>query len=133
MSMLRTLVARGSRNVGDVTFLHYARSQADIIFRGELERLAREAPPNLRIHVEVGPFDAHAFAARVPDFDRRETWACGPEPFVGALKDAFAARDAEARVRVERFSLVPASSASSARSTACATTRARSRVSSGAW
>lgn len=101
MSMLRTLLARGA--TGDLAFVHWARSEPDVIFAGELERAARAAPPGLRVHVCLGPFEPGELARRVPDFDRRETWACGPEPFLAAVTGAFAARDAAARVRVERF------------------------------
>lgn len=111
MSMLRTLAAtKSSRRV---TFVHYARTQADVIFRDELDRLAREAGPNVRIHVVLGPFEPHAFVSNlVPDVDLWDTWACGPEPMLAKVRGLFAARDAEARLRVERFSLGPRSLAS---------------------
>jgi len=103
MSMLRTLVARGHE--GDIAFLHWARSEADVIFERELTRIASKAPPGLRIHVSTGPFDPERLGELTPDFDQRETWACGPEPFLDAVRTAFRARGAVERLRVERFSL----------------------------
>jgi ferredoxin-NADP reductase len=103
MSMLRTLLARGHR--GEITFLHWARSPADVIFGAELARVALEAPPSVRVHVRTGLFEAGHLAESVPDFARWETWACGPPPMLDAVLGAFAAHDAAARVHVERFSL----------------------------
>lgn len=105
MSMLRTLTRRGY--AGELTFVHYARSEADVIFRDELAMLARTAPPNLRVHIFTGPFDAGGFAERVPSFEHCDTWACGPEPFLEAVGRAFADVGAQRRVRVERYSLFP--------------------------
>lgn len=117
MSMLRTLIGpRSPAPTAEVTFLHYARSEADVVFRDELARIAERAGPNLRIHVELGRFDPRVLEAHVPDFERWDTWACGPEPFLETVKSVFAAREAEARVRVERFSLGPGASATSAES-----------------
>jgi ferredoxin-NADP reductase len=103
MSMLRTLLARGHR--GAITFLHWARSPADVIFRADLARVALEAPPSVTVHVRTGTFDVAHLAESVPDFERWETWACGPPPMLDAALAAFAARQAAARVHVERFAL----------------------------
>ena len=101
MSMLRTLLARGHR--GDVVFAHWARSEADVIYRSELERIARRASSGLRVRVFTGPFEPAGFVDLVPDFDARDTWACGPEPFLDVVRETFGARGAADRVRVERF------------------------------
>ncbi len=103
MSMLRTLVAGGHSD--EIFFVHYARSEADVVFREELEQIQREAGPAVKVLVRTGPFDAATFADLVPDFDRREAWVCGPAPFMEAVTLAFAARGAADRVRIERFSL----------------------------
>ena len=103
MSMLRTLLARGHE--GDIVFLHWARSEADVIFQRELARIGREAGRGLRVHVSTGPFEPERLSALAPDFDRRETWACGPAPLLDIVRTTFRARGAEERLRVERFSL----------------------------
>src|SRR5690606_21388381 len=59
----------------------------------------------LRVHLRTGPLDARSLAELVPDFERWETWACGPPAMLDGVTSAFAARSAERRVRVERFSL----------------------------
>lgn len=109
MSMLRTHVAGGATD--EITFVTWARSEADVIFREELERLARGAGPNLRVVVRTGPFDAAALAEIVPDFEAFETWACGPAPFLDAVTGALAARNAAERLRAEHFSLGTATDA----------------------
>lgn len=103
MSMLRTLIDRG--HVGEVVFLHWARSEQDIIFRATLERMAREAPESLRIRVHTALFEPQQLAAEVPDFEGWDTWACGPQPFLDAVTGAFEARGARDKVRVEKFTL----------------------------
>ncbi len=106
MSMLRTLSAAGHDDA--ITFVHYARSSEDVIFREELSRFAGAARNPLRVEVRTGDFVAETFAELVPDFEDHDAWVCGPPPFIAAVTAAFAARDAAARVRVERFSLEPA-------------------------
>jgi ferredoxin-NADP reductase len=101
MSMLRTLVTR--RYAGEVVFLHYARSPADVIYREELARLGAV--------VITGPFAANDLATFVPDFDEHDAWVCGPTPFMSAVERAFAERGAASRVRTERFSLSEPSAA----------------------
>jgi ferredoxin-NADP reductase len=105
MSMLRTLARAGARD--EVTFVTWARSEADVIYREELTRLAREAGPKARVFVRIGPFDAATLAEIVADFETWDTWACGPAPFLEAVGAAFEARDPAAgeRLRTERFSL----------------------------
>jgi ferredoxin-NADP reductase len=103
MSMLRTLLAR--KHEGEIRFLHFAKSDADIIFRDELVRLARNGRPGLRVSVHIGPFDAQTLAGAVPSFEAFDTWACGPEPMLAAVQRAFAARGSAERLRIERFSL----------------------------
>ncbi len=110
MSMLRSLARRGA--AGGVTFVHYAREGDEVIFGDELARLAR-APGGPRVELRAGLFEPAAFAAALPDFDRRETWACGPAPMLEALRGAYEARGAAGRLRVERFSLASVAGAES--------------------
>lgn len=108
MSMLRTLLARNwGDHVPEIVFLHWARSEADVIFGAELERLARDSTvvPSLRVHIHTSRFDAKHLEEDVLDFEHWDTWACGPGPILDAALHAFAARNAAARVRIERFSL----------------------------
>ena len=82
----------------DIVFVHFARTPADIIFRAELELMARNLP-SFRF-VPVCETDApgerwQGFAGRVspallqlvaPDFLGREIMVCGPAPFMAAVR-----------------------------------------------
>ena len=82
----------------DILFVHNARTPADIIFRDELELMARNLP-SFRF-VPVCESDAAAerwsgFTGRIslpmlkliaPDLLEREVFACGPTPYMAALR-----------------------------------------------
>jgi ferredoxin-NADP reductase len=124
MAMLRELRGTGFR--GEVVFLHYARSQADVIFGDELRALAGYTSDEpralaedaaLRVILEteaeapVRPeLTAASLAALVPDYEAWETWVCGPEPLLDAARRAFEGRGAAGRLHTERFSLGSAAS-----------------------
>ena len=105
MSMLRTLVAAGCDD--EITFVTWARSEADVIYREEHARLASQAGRGTRVVIRTGPFDVSSLGEVVPDFEAWDTWACGPAPFLDAVRAAFEARrpGAADRIRTERFSL----------------------------
>ena len=86
MSMLRTLRAR--RWDGEISFVHYARSNDDVIYAAELQRL--------RAEVRIGHFRAAHLQERDVD-----TWACGPPPFLDAVRAVISPE----RLRVERYTL----------------------------
>src|SRR3984893_19577753 len=80
MSMLRTLVRRNQ--IGDVTHLHSAPTESEVMFRAELAALAADQP-GYRLRVREtrteGRLDLSRLDAEVPDWRDRRTWACGPE------------------------------------------------------
>jgi glycine betaine catabolism B len=97
MSMARTFQDLGQQE--DVVFVHAARSPADIIFRDELEGMARvnasfrfvpivqDVTPlspssGLRGFLNRGILDLVA-----PDFLDREVFVCGPAPFMAAVRE----------------------------------------------
>ena len=96
LSMARTLYDLGSE--ADILFVHSARTPADIIYRGELEAMAR-LMPNLRV-VEICEGDAPTerwmgLQGRIskpvleilaPDLNERETFICGPAGYMAAAK-----------------------------------------------
>ncbi|MEO7327345.1 MAG: flavin reductase family protein, partial [Minicystis sp.] len=107
MSLLRDLSARGA--VGDVVFLHVARSAADVIFRRELSMLA-ERHLGLRVVLrldddatDAGPLDEARLRRLVPDFTERETFLCGPPGMMDALTRLWESSGALPRLRSERF------------------------------
>jgi ferredoxin-NADP reductase len=74
-----------------VVFVHAARSARDLIFRDELEELARRHP-GLRLAIFLedagslgGRLDPNKLRAAVPDLEERETFLCGPAGMMDAL------------------------------------------------
>ena len=107
MSMLRTLAAQHFS--GEVVFIHYARSEADIIFAQELRRLASELP-GLTLHIETDTdrgappeLTAEGLEQKATDFASWETWVCGPAGLLNAARALYDARGAQARLHTEEF------------------------------
>lgn len=82
----------------DVTFLHFARSPEEIVFRDEMASWAKQIP-RARVMVVatrpspgsgwVGPtgrLTARLLEGLVPDIGRRTLYCCGPQPFMAAAK-----------------------------------------------
>jgi stearoyl-CoA 9-desaturase NADPH oxidoreductase len=105
MSHVRTLLRDGyDGHAGRrVTFLHYARSQADQIFAEELQRIAW-ADNGVSVHLRYGDdvFSEDALRRLVPDFRDTDTWACGPAPMMELVHAAY---DESPRLRSEYFKL----------------------------
>jgi ferredoxin-NADP reductase len=95
MSMLRWLADCAPAT--SVTFINSARRPEDIIFRDELELIARRMPnlslgflPENRSGVTpwaglMGRIDLQKLAMLAPDFLEREIFCCGPDPFMKAV------------------------------------------------
>lgn len=96
MSMLRWL--SDCAPSADIAFVNCARRPEEIIFRKELDLLGhRMASLSLAFLVEersnreswfghVGRIDAVRLSLLVPDFQEREIFCCGPEPFMDAIR-----------------------------------------------
>src|SRR4051812_41243259 len=86
MSMLRTLARRDQ--ISDVVHVHSAPTESDVMFGGELARL-HELHAGYRLTVRStrteGRLELSRLADSVPDWQERQTWACGP---AGMLDDA---------------------------------------------
>jgi stearoyl-CoA 9-desaturase NADPH oxidoreductase len=109
MSILRSLAAQDHQ--GEVLFVHFARSLADVIFASELKALARTMR-RLRVVVQTEEglgrppaLSEASLAALAPDFEHVDAWVCGPESLMDAVRSAYAARSARGRVRSEAFAL----------------------------
>ena len=96
MAMARTFHDLGESR--DVAFVHSARTPADIVFRGELETMAR-LDPAFRLHAICeadAPDEAWAgpkgrlspaiLREAVPDFLEREVFVCGPASYMAAVR-----------------------------------------------
>lgn len=114
MSMLRALIDRDEKT--QITFLHFARSPRDIIFRDELERIAaRHANVKLSLCVEQGDetwsgpqglFTPCLLEQTEPAFRDTETYLCGPSGFMKAVMQTLEGQKADmAKLHYERFNL----------------------------
>src|SRR5262245_47513962 len=103
MSILRDLAARN--RLDDVVFLHAARSARDLIFRGELDRMAR-SHSGLRLATVLedgaGRLDAARLFSIVPDLPLRDTWLCGPQGMMDALAPIWTESGITPRLKIER-------------------------------
>ncbi len=110
LGMLRTLAHRPPPARTDVLLLHSAPGPGDCLFRAELTELADRAPwLRLRLHYtrSVGRLTAEQVGLLCPDWQARETWACGPAGLLDALRARWDAAGATRRLHVERFRLGP--------------------------
>ncbi|WP_370325419.1 ferredoxin reductase [Euzebya sp.] len=115
MAMLRTLVDEGHE--GRVTFLHYARTNADRIFATELEDLAGRVDALDVVQVLTGeevPDSRLQGRLVVEHLDEvAKGWAdatafvCGPAGMLEAAEAVWADADAAGQLHVERFALHP--------------------------
>lgn len=106
MAMLRS-VARSVRAL-DLDFVHVARRREDAPFASELDGLAARIA-GLRVHrypsAELGRFTPIALARRVPDYDERSTFLCGPGEFMKIVRSHFAERGLAGRLSEESFGI----------------------------
>jgi ferredoxin-NADP reductase len=86
LSMLRTLRDEGHR--GEITFVHYARTAADWLYRDEVRALAA---PNLELeYVATREGGGHFDAGRYADRATGATAAvCGPPSLIAAVRDTW--------------------------------------------
>ncbi len=101
--MSMTTWAWDSGEMPDIVFVHAARRPADIIFRRRLEGFAARVPGlQLRFTVEdVDPLEVWpGYRGRLnqimlglmaPDYQEREVFCCGPEPFMRGVREMLAA------------------------------------------
>jgi len=117
MSMLRKLLDERDHSAHvQITFLHFARSPSDVIFRAELETIAASHPHvNVSLCVErkddtwkgaEGLFTPCLLEQVEPAFRDTETYLCGPAGFMKAVMQTLEGRGADmAKLHYERFNL----------------------------
>jgi predicted ferric reductase len=82
---------------GDLTFVYRASRPEDIVFRPELEAIARDRGANLQFVIgrraELGqdPLSARALVANIPDLKHHEVFLCGPDGMAGSVTTALRA------------------------------------------
>jgi stearoyl-CoA 9-desaturase NADPH oxidoreductase len=112
MSMLRTLVRRNQ--IADITHLHSAPTESDVMFGAELTALAAEHPGyrlQLRETRAQGRLDLTRLAQEVPDWRQRQTWACGPEGLLNQAEKVWSSAGIGDRLHLERFAVAKAAPA----------------------
>lgn len=98
----------------NVLMLYFNRSSTDIVFRQELEDIAREMPTCSLVHVlsepepgwtgERGKFNEALFHKLVTNPDQSLFWISGPPPMVGAYKESLLSVGVkEEAVRIDKF------------------------------
>lgn len=112
MSMLRTLVRRNQ--IGDITHLHSAPTESDVMFATELAALGADQP-GYRLRVREtrtqGRLDLSRLDAEVPDWRDRQTWACGPEGMLNQAEKVWSSAGIGDRLHLERFAVSKAAPA----------------------
>ena len=90
----------------DVVHLHSAPTMSDVMFADELHTLARRHP-GYRLTVRAtrtdGRLDLGRLGEAVPDWQDRETWACGPEGLLAEAERIWSAAGIADRLHRERF------------------------------
>jgi stearoyl-CoA 9-desaturase NADPH oxidoreductase len=112
MSMLRTLVRRNQ--IADITHLHSAPTESDVMFGAELTALAAEHPGyrlQMRETRAQGRLDLARLAQEVPDWRQRQTWACGPEGLLNQAEKVWSSAGIGDRLHLERFAVAKAAPA----------------------
>lgn len=110
LSMLHTLANEG--HTGAITFLHYARTPADVPQRARLDELAARANVEVVLaytggdggHLR-GRFRREHLDAVVPWFAGTPTYACGPAGLTARVREVYREVGAEHRLRTEEFTL----------------------------
>lgn len=109
MSMLRTLCAEGQG--GRVTFLHYARTGEDVIYRRELAVIAARHP-NVRIALAYTREGGGRLAGHISrehlrrvgaDHRRAHAYVCGAPGLLAWARDTWAEDGVEQLLHVESF------------------------------
>jgi stearoyl-CoA 9-desaturase NADPH oxidoreductase len=91
LSMMRTLVAEGYD--GQVAFLHYARTPADVAYRAELAAIEAAHPQvDVRLHYTRGVDGEHFTAAHldgIAGVDDAHLFVCGPTALMDAVNQHY--------------------------------------------
>jgi predicted ferric reductase len=94
---LRALFETIPADPGDLTLVYRASSDRDLVFRDELEQLARQRGANLRLVVGrradwgYDPLSARALTANIPDLTEHDVYLCGPAGMTTAVTNALRA------------------------------------------
>ncbi|WP_052667920.1 ferredoxin reductase [Nitriliruptor alkaliphilus] len=101
MGMVRSLLDE----LDDVVLVHTAPTVDEVVFGGELRKLAAQGRLRLieRHTATDGRLGVGELAGLVPDLAERDTWACGPNGLLDALEEHWAREGFTDRLHTERF------------------------------
>lgn len=101
MGMLRNAVDE----LPDVVMVHSAPRREDVIFAGELHKLAADGRMRLiERHTDTeGMLDLAELGELVPDWTERTTWACGPTGLLNAAEQQWSDKGIDDLLHTERF------------------------------
>ncbi len=112
LSMLRTLVDEGYR--GELVFLHYSFTEADVAHLAELRDLAA-THGNVRLVLAYtrqteggdlhGLFEETHLADSAPWYAEAQTYLCGPPGLMATIRAHYAAKGIEDALHTEEFTL----------------------------
>jgi ferredoxin-NADP reductase len=112
LSMLRTLTDEA--HDGDIVFLHYAFTEADVSHLTDLRALSA-AHPNVRLVLAYtkqteggdlhGLFDETHLAEAAPWYAEAQTYLCGPPGLMATIRAHYAAKGIEDLLHTEEFTL----------------------------
>ena len=113
MSILRTLC--GQKHSGPITFIHYARSPKDMLYKDELAMIAKENPNVSVVHgitrgraVKAylnGHLTRKQLKSACPQYAKAETYVCGPTALVEAAETIWTKDGLAEKFHAERFVL----------------------------
>ncbi len=84
----------------DLLLLYFARTEADVLFRNELEFLARRSGGRVRFLVgRATPLSTALLQRLVPDLRERDVYFCGPPGMAAVARKALT----EAQLPPEQF------------------------------
>ena len=88
---MRALFQKLPASTGNLTLVYRASELGEVVFRDELERLARRRGARLffvvgrRAELGKDPLSAAALRARIPGLDRHDVYVCGPAGMTSAV------------------------------------------------
>jgi ferredoxin-NADP reductase len=108
---LRAMIGELPGDPGDITLLYRASQERDLLFRSELDELARIGRVEVRYllgrrHRRADPLSARHLRQHVPDVVERDIYLCGPPGMMNlAIKNLRSLGVSPARIHHERFEL----------------------------
>ena len=108
---LRALLEALPAGPGDITLLYRATTERDVIFRSELDELARARGVEVRYLLgrrdkKPSPLSAHHLRGHVPDLAERDIYLCGPPEMMNvAMRSLRSLGVRRSQIHRERFEL----------------------------